>query len=455
MLDFADLIALNKFEKRGAEDALRDVRKQWRRNHAAFQLADDAGTRVPDDREPLQRSGRQPAVRGAVRAPRRDGGRRARWHVADPGPTELVERHALVPAAARALSRRDRGQRPARARRRRAPGCRGEPRPEPARGAASARRRRVARTRSSAIRPPRSPMTRPTPHRVRLRDAYNDALDAVGRRGRRRCCGSGRRQARVRHGRAVHLRGARPRDPRRQLHGDAESQPGAEARGAEVPGLGRAADVPAQGEPARAVSLHRGRLSVPARGGGPDAHVRGRRRSGAHQPPLPLRRGRARRGAALDRVRLDDAVRRGPGPAPRHLRAHRQLRRVDRDARRHEEALLGLRPLRADDVGVDDDQRSRADDPRDVHEHRDRPARRAAPARIGRLGGGRAPDRRRCYAGRERPRLQGRTAAEPRRLGARAARRHAATRLLDPRDLRAGSAPRRSRWCAARCRPTS
>ena len=33
MLDFAELVVLNKFEKRGAEDALRDVRKQWRRNH--------------------------------------------------------------------------------------------------------------------------------------------------------------------------------------------------------------------------------------------------------------------------------------------------------------------------------------------------------------------------------------------------------------------------------------
>jgi methylmalonyl-CoA mutase len=33
MLDFADLVVLNKFEKRGASDALRDVRKQWRRNH--------------------------------------------------------------------------------------------------------------------------------------------------------------------------------------------------------------------------------------------------------------------------------------------------------------------------------------------------------------------------------------------------------------------------------------
>ncbi|MBU0487311.1 MAG: methylmalonyl-CoA mutase family protein [Bacteroidetes bacterium] len=33
MLDFADIIALNKFDKRGSMDALRDVRKQYSRNH--------------------------------------------------------------------------------------------------------------------------------------------------------------------------------------------------------------------------------------------------------------------------------------------------------------------------------------------------------------------------------------------------------------------------------------
>jgi len=38
MLDFADLIVLNKFEKRGAEDALRDVRKQFARNRKLFDL---------------------------------------------------------------------------------------------------------------------------------------------------------------------------------------------------------------------------------------------------------------------------------------------------------------------------------------------------------------------------------------------------------------------------------
>ena len=41
MLDFADLIVLNKYDKRGAEDALRDIRKQWRRNHVAFKTADE------------------------------------------------------------------------------------------------------------------------------------------------------------------------------------------------------------------------------------------------------------------------------------------------------------------------------------------------------------------------------------------------------------------------------
>ena len=41
MLDFAELVVLNKFDKRGAEDALRDVRKQWKRNRTAFTLSDD------------------------------------------------------------------------------------------------------------------------------------------------------------------------------------------------------------------------------------------------------------------------------------------------------------------------------------------------------------------------------------------------------------------------------
>lgn len=41
MIDFADLIVLNKYDKRGAEDALRDVRKQWKRNRLQFKLRDE------------------------------------------------------------------------------------------------------------------------------------------------------------------------------------------------------------------------------------------------------------------------------------------------------------------------------------------------------------------------------------------------------------------------------
>lgn len=37
MLDFADLVAINKFDKRGALDALRDVKKQYQRNHRLFE----------------------------------------------------------------------------------------------------------------------------------------------------------------------------------------------------------------------------------------------------------------------------------------------------------------------------------------------------------------------------------------------------------------------------------
>ena len=42
MLDFADVIALNKFDKRGALDALRDVRKQYQRNHQLWDAEVDS-----------------------------------------------------------------------------------------------------------------------------------------------------------------------------------------------------------------------------------------------------------------------------------------------------------------------------------------------------------------------------------------------------------------------------
>ena len=41
MLDFADLVAINKFDKRGALDALRDVRKQYMRNNNLWDILQD------------------------------------------------------------------------------------------------------------------------------------------------------------------------------------------------------------------------------------------------------------------------------------------------------------------------------------------------------------------------------------------------------------------------------
>ena len=44
MIDYADMVVLNKFDKRGAQDALRDIRKQWQRNHNRFDLE---GEKIP------------------------------------------------------------------------------------------------------------------------------------------------------------------------------------------------------------------------------------------------------------------------------------------------------------------------------------------------------------------------------------------------------------------------
>ncbi len=41
MIDFADVIAINKFDKRGSLDALRDVRKQYKRNRNLFAMPDE------------------------------------------------------------------------------------------------------------------------------------------------------------------------------------------------------------------------------------------------------------------------------------------------------------------------------------------------------------------------------------------------------------------------------
>ena len=82
MLDFADAVAINKFDRKGAEDALRDVRKQVQRNHKAFSQSPGGDAGLRHHRRPLQRRWRDRALSRRDRAAAGQGpeaGNRAGW----------------------------------------------------------------------------------------------------------------------------------------------------------------------------------------------------------------------------------------------------------------------------------------------------------------------------------------------------------------------------------------
>src|SRR5690606_14030653 len=124
-----------------------------------------------------------------------------------------------------------------------------------------------------------------------------------------------------------------------------------------------------------------------------------------------------------------------PGAAPGHLRQDRQLRRQRAHAGRHEEAVLRLRPVRAEHQRVHDHQRPGADHPGDVHEHRHRPAGGEVPeGRPGPLGRG-AAENGRLLRRPPAPALPRRPAAGERRPRPGPAGRHRRP-AGGPRDLR-------------------
>jgi methylmalonyl-CoA mutase len=118
MLDYADFIVLNKSEKRGAEDSLRDIRKQWRRNHPErAQLPDVQLPVFPTIASRFNDPGvnRLFAAICAALAARQIGA--GAWQLADTGPTELTTRTPLIPGArTRYLAEIAQGARAARAR---------------------------------------------------------------------------------------------------------------------------------------------------------------------------------------------------------------------------------------------------------------------------------------------------------------------------------------------------
>ena len=71
MLDFADVVAINKFERRGAEDARRDVGRQLVRNREAFGALLGGHAGVRHQRRHLQRRRRHRALPAPARPARR------------------------------------------------------------------------------------------------------------------------------------------------------------------------------------------------------------------------------------------------------------------------------------------------------------------------------------------------------------------------------------------------
>jgi methylmalonyl-CoA mutase len=182
MLDFADLVALNKFEKRGAEDALRDVRKQWRRNRVDFKAPDDQVPVFPTIASRFNDPGVNRLFAALCMRLEQKSGDEGRWHAGDVGPTALVERHALVPAKrSRYLAEIA------------ANGRRAREAVDHAAEAASRAQGLHEALRTLGDAPLPEPLERIAPAAladgaadaavIRLRGAYNDALDAIGAEG--------------------------------------------------------------------------------------------------------------------------------------------------------------------------------------------------------------------------------------------------------------------------------
>jgi methylmalonyl-CoA mutase len=98
MIDYADLIVLNKAEKRGAEDSLRDVRKQWRRNHPdSAKLADAEIPVFPTIASRFNDPGVNRLFAAICKRLVEKEIGSGSWASANVGPIELTKREPLIP----------------------------------------------------------------------------------------------------------------------------------------------------------------------------------------------------------------------------------------------------------------------------------------------------------------------------------------------------------------------
>ncbi|MBS0376416.1 MAG: cobalamin-dependent protein [Proteobacteria bacterium] len=183
MLDFADFVVLNKFEKRGAEDALRDVRKQWKRNHPeSFKRPDEAVPVYPTIASQFNDAGVNQLFVALCARLEEQWGRLKPWLPAPLEPVGMPRRAALIPGErVRYLAEiADAGRRA---------------RHDTEREAEAARRAEGYRVALEALgcallpapfeRYPETVLAGSPPELARLRRAYNESLDAVGEEGLR------------------------------------------------------------------------------------------------------------------------------------------------------------------------------------------------------------------------------------------------------------------------------
>jgi methylmalonyl-CoA mutase len=99
MLDFADFIVLNKFEKRGAEDALRDVRKQVARNRKLFGTPPEALPVFPTIASQFNDAGVNALFAALCARLNEQWGRIRPWQPEGLAPVGLPARQAIIPGA--------------------------------------------------------------------------------------------------------------------------------------------------------------------------------------------------------------------------------------------------------------------------------------------------------------------------------------------------------------------
>ncbi len=283
MLDFADVVALNKFDKRGALDALRDVRKQYQRNHKQFSRPVEQMPVIATIASQFNDPGTTRLYRTLIERIAEKSG--AHFDTSVTASAEEPEKiHIIPPDRQRYLSEIT----------------------------DTIRRYNTWAAQQSAL----AQRLQSVIDAERI--AEGDAGDAPGEAGgagaatRWREPGAARplgRDARELRGTGVRLPGAGQVHPRPADERYALTSRRAESGAAHLSRVGRHSAVDPAGERPGGVPVHGGRLSLQARGRGSDADVRGGGRARAHEPALPLRIGGAARAAVVDGVRLGDVVR--------------------------------------------------------------------------------------------------------------------------------------------------